>query len=250
MLRRVPAASQKVYELSPEDPRVRRGLYTVAGAARMVGMSASTLTSWAKGYERRFPGRPSVQQGPVITSVNAERGEGTIPFVGLVEATVVQAFRRTEFPLQRIRRALSVLAAQGELDHPLASRRLYYDGAQLLYDYAREHGDEHIMMLIAVESGQRVFHEVVHRYLRRIEFDGDEWATRLVLPITSRPLLRVVPTVADGDPLFINGGAPLSAVRSRFAAGEPLRSIAADYEVPLDDLREAMDALGRTPQAA
>jgi hypothetical protein len=37
-------------------------------------------------------------------------------------------------PMQRIRRALEVLAHQGELDHDLASSQLYSDGANVLYD--------------------------------------------------------------------------------------------------------------------
>ena len=178
-------------------------------------MSPSTLSTWAHGYERRFTDRRQVKQGPVITAVDSAAGEATIPFVGLVEATVVQAFRRTALPLQRIRRALDVLAAQGELAHALASRRLYTDGARLLYDYAREADDGQLRLLTVVDSGQRVFHEVIEQYLQRIRFDGDEWATELIVPVTERKILRVLPTVAGGDPLFLHGGAPLSAVISR-----------------------------------
>ncbi|MCY4258928.1 MAG: hypothetical protein OXC91_01515 [Rhodobacteraceae bacterium] len=47
-------------------------------------------------------------------------------------ATVVQAFRRTGLPLQRIRKALSILADQGELEYALASRQLFSDGASIL----------------------------------------------------------------------------------------------------------------------
>ena len=112
-----------------EDRRFTQPLYTVAGAARIVGMPASTLANWAKGYARHFPGRTTVTKGPVITAVEpAYPGAATIPFVGLVEAMVVQAFRRTDLPLQRIRRALEVLADEGELEHALASRKLYTDG--------------------------------------------------------------------------------------------------------------------------
>jgi hypothetical protein len=74
--------------------------------------------------------------GPVITSIVDERGRAGILFIGLVEAAVVQAFRQTDLPLQRIRTALSVLEQQGELQHALASRKLMTDGANVLYDYA------------------------------------------------------------------------------------------------------------------
>jgi uncharacterized protein (DUF433 family) len=226
-----------------QDLRFTRPLYTVAEASRLVGMSPSTFSTWAHGYRRKFADRPDVLKGPVITATTADRpGDPTIPFAGLVEATVVQAFRRTELPLQRIRRALEVLAQQGELDHPLASRRLYSDGAQMLFDYATESSDGQLRLLTVVDSGQRVFHEVISEYLRRIEF-GDEWASALVVPVTPHDVLRIRPDVADGDPLFVHGGAPLSAVRSRLHAGEPISSVGDDYGIPIEDLGEAIRGL-------
>jgi uncharacterized protein (DUF433 family) len=234
-----------------DDRRFTQPLYTVAQAARLVGMPPSTLASWAKGYTHRFAGRATVAKGPVITAVDPAFGGGpSIPFVGLVEAMVVQAFRRTELPLQRIRRALDVLAAQGELQHALASRKLYTDGAEILYDYARGEGDGQLRLLTVLSSGQRVFHEVIGSYLERIHFDDDPWATELIVPVTQHEILRVRPDVASGDPLFMSGGAPLSAVLSRHRAGEPVESIADDYDLPVDDIREALDAIGATPIAA
>jgi uncharacterized protein (DUF433 family) len=166
-----------------------------------------------------------------------------------VEATVVQAFRRTQLPLQRIRRALAVLEDQGELRHTLASRRLYTDGAQVLFDYASESHDGQLRLLTVVENGQRVFHEVIQGYLERIRFD-DEWASELIVPVTDRPILRIRPKIASGDPLFVQGGAPLSSVLSRFRAGESVKSLARDFDVPVQDIREALRDLKVTPAAA
>lgn len=189
------------------------------------------------------PGRPAARQGPVVTALETVAGDRrTIPFVGLVEAAVVQAFRQTGLPIQRIRRALEVLIAEGELEHALASRKLFSDGANVLYDYAASENDLQLRLLTVVVSGQRVFHEVIQQYLTRITF-GDDWATELILPVTERPLLRVVPDVAGGDPLFVRGGAPLSAVRARLEGGEPMKSVAADYQVPIDDIAESRHAI-------
>lgn len=233
-----------------EDERFTRRLYTVSEAARLVGMSPSTLRTWSHGYTRSFKDRRPVTQGPVITSLKgASPDSRSIPFVGLIEATVVQAFRSTGLPMQRIRKALEVLASQGELKHALASRQLYSDGANLLYDYARKHEDRQLRLLTVVHTGQRVFHEVIDEYLTRITF-GDQWATELILPVTERRLLRVLPDVAGGDALFMRGGAPLSAVRSRVLAGEPLRSIAADFETPAEDMKEALRAIWPEKAAA
>ena len=233
-----------------EDERFSRPLYSVSEAARLVGMPASTLTAWARGYRNRFPGRPDVVQGPVITAVKQTSGSApSIPFGGLVEATVVQAFRRTELPLQRIRRALAVLEQQGGLGHALASKRLYTDGARVLFDYATESEDGQLRLLTVVEGGQRVFHEVIQNYLTRISFD-DDWASALIVPVTEHPILRIRPEIASGDALFVHGGAPLSAVLSRFQAGEPVESLATDYDLPAADIREAVRDLKITTKAA
>ncbi len=224
------------------DQRFTKGLYTIPQAARFVGMSAATLHTWAHGYERQVPDRKPVKKGPIVASIDGAPGGRSVPFLGLVEATVVRAFRETGLPMQRIRAALEVLANDGELPHALSSRRLYTDGAQVLFDYAQQSDDKQIRLLTVVASGQRVFHDVIEQYLKRITF-GDEWATQLILPITERDLLRVVPNVAAGDPIFVNGGAPLSAVRSRAKAGESLRSISSDYGTPVDDLQEVLRAV-------
>lgn len=147
-------------------------------------MNPGTLETWAHGYERQVAGRPTVKQGPVITSVEHAPGQRSIPFVGLVEATVVQAFRRSQLPMQRIRKALEVLGAAGELDHALASRALYIDGANVLYDYANSADDMQLRLLTVVISGQVVFHDLIDEHLKRITFDHDLWATELVVPVT------------------------------------------------------------------
>ena len=222
----------------------------MADAARFVGMSPSTLRAWTHGNESSSASRRAAGQGSVVTALGATSSDQrSIPFIGLVEAAVVQAFRSTGLPMQRIRRALKVLSQQGELQHALASKKLYSNGADILYDYARDHDDKQLRLLTLVYTGQRVFHEVIKDYLDRIEF-GETWASGMTLPVTKRELLRVLPEVASGHPLFINGGAPLSAVRSRFLAGEPVSSIAHDYEVPVEDIEEVNHAIWPEAKAA
>lgn len=118
----------------------------------------------------------------------------------------------------------------------------------MLFDYAVESSDDELRQLTVVISGQRVFPEAIQQYLRRIHFDG-EWASELIVPVTERKLLRIRPEVASGDPLFIHGGAPLSAVVSRYRAGESIGSLAVDYGVPADEVEEALRAVKVAPAA-
>jgi transposase-like protein/uncharacterized protein (DUF433 family) len=231
------------------DTRFTTPVFNVAETARLVGMSPSTLSTWAKGYEREYPDRSPVHMGPVITSVSGDNGSASIPFIGFVEAAVVQAFRRTGLPLQRIRTALRVLAQQDELDHALASSMLLSDGANILYDYSRQAEDPQLGLLTIVHSGQRVYHDVIAEYLDRITF-GDDWATEIVVPVTPHEILRVRPHVASSRPIFISSGAPLDAIRDRTEAGEPIESVARDFDTPPEDVREALDAVWPSTRAA
>lgn len=231
------------------DSRFEVPIYSVAEAARFVGMHPSTLSTWAKGYERHFANRNPVRMGPVITSVTDLNGHTRIPFVGLVEATVVQAFRRTGLSLQRVRAALEVLTEQGELDHALASQRLMTDGANVLYDYSKDAKEPQLELLTIVQSGQRVYTDMIKTYLERITF-GDEWATEIVIPVTEREILRIKPSVASSRPLFMASGAPLEAIHDRVEAGEPIDSVARDFATPPEDIREALNAIWPSARAA
>ncbi|MGI9119038.1 MAG: hypothetical protein ACR2G7_02730 [Acidimicrobiales bacterium] len=115
-------------------------LYTVAEAARIVAVPPSTLAAWAKGYIRRFADRAEVAGEPVVTCLPAERRtDPCVPFVGLAEALVLAAVRRSGVPLQGIRPALAHLQQEIGLGHALASHKLYTDGAELLFDYGESH---------------------------------------------------------------------------------------------------------------
>ena len=109
-------------------------------------------------HARRPSARPKVIGAPIVTSVAAERGYASIPFVGLAEAMVLAAFRRGGVSLQHIRRAVAIIGEEIGLAHALASRRLYSDGAVILYDYAEAEGNEELGGLTEVVSRQRVAH--------------------------------------------------------------------------------------------
>jgi uncharacterized protein (DUF433 family) len=224
-----------------KDPlRFETPLYTIAEAARFLGVPPSTLHTWAHGYQRRPRGRRPVTGGPILTTVNAQRRHPEIPFVGLVEGMVAAAFRRAGVSMQHMRRALEVLEQEIGIEHALASRKLYTDGASILFDYATAEDDDE--MLTVVVSGQRVFHDVIHDYLQRISYADDDWAERLVLPITQRPVVECDPTRGFGRPLFIVGGAPMDDVLDRFRAGEPLRDVAKDFDLRVEDVEDVIRA--------
>lgn len=228
------------------DIRFTVPLYTVAEAARYVRVPESTYATWAKGYDRVLDGGSRhVHGAAVITAFPAGRGRPTIPFVGLAESMVLAAFRNAGVSLQHIRQAIPALGRQVGLDHALASERLYTDGAVILYDFAQREAlsadaAEELAGLTQVVDGQRVFAEMVRDYLRRITYANDGWAAQLVLAYGARDLLRISPEQAGGRPLFVRGRARLEDAVSRWRAGDRIAAIAEDFEVPAEDLEDAL----------
>jgi uncharacterized protein (DUF433 family) len=212
-------------------------LYTIAEAARFLGVAPSTVGTWAHGYRRTFPGRQDVVADPILTALS-QGGNGTasIPFVGLAEGMVVAAFRRAGVSMQHLRKAVAVLEREIGFEHALASRRLYTDGARLLFDYAEGAGDAELAGLTVVVSQQKVFAEVVKEYLSRIEYGSDDWAKLLVSPATPNRTVLVDPTRSFGQPMFAHGAVRVEDVLDRWRAGESIAHVAEDFGVPAEDV--------------
>ena len=225
-------------------------LYTVADAARIVGVPSSTLSTWAKGYVRRFPNRPDVSGGPVTTfEPPKHHGEPSIPFVGLAEALVLAAVRRSGVPMQRIRPALIELQKEIGVKHALASRKLFTDGAELLFDFSE---DQHNTPegraahdLVVVRNGQRVFVDVISEYLQRIQYGADGYPELIRVPAYRHAAVVVDPRRAFGAPIFERGGARVEDVLERFWADESMDELAEEFGVPVDQLEDVLRVASR-----
>jgi uncharacterized protein (DUF433 family) len=231
--------------------RFSEALYTVPEAARYLDVPKSTLNSWAHGYRNHPPGRREVVGAAILTTLPRRTVRlPVIPFIGLAEGAVLTAIRRSGVPLQRVRPALEQLNTQFGLSHALASRRLYTDGAEILFDYAEAADDPALVRaardLVVVRNGQRVFNDVVDAYLQRLEFDADGYVQLIRLPAYEVAEIVVDPTRGFGQPIFARGGARLEDALGLFRAGEPLDVVADEYGIPGDHLEDAVRIATRT----
>ena len=194
-------------------------------------MPKSTIHEWA---------RPGDRAHPLITAFPRRGRQATVPFIGFAEAYVLSAFRRAGVPMQRIRPAVDALAKTIGIEHALASRQLYTDGAEVLYDYAADRGEADLLELVVVRTGQHQFSEVVRDYLRRVTYGGDGWASKVRLPSYDRAEVIVDPRIAFGLPLVVHGGARVEDLVDRFVAGDSVADIADDFGVPAQEVEDVI----------
>lgn len=245
------AVVDEVTTVAGDADRFRTPLYSVSEAAHYLGVPASTFSTWAHGYVRRPAGRPEVTGAPVLTAIRTvQTGTATIPFVGLAEGLVLAAIRRSGVPLQRIRPALARLQVELGLDHVLASRALYTDGAEVIYDFAERAGDtpeaRSARQLVVVRNGQHVFNDVIDDYLLRVEFAGDGYAELIHLPQYRTAKVVADPRRGFGQPIFARGGAKVEDVLGTFQAGESLNALAEEYGVALAELEDVLRVASRS----
>lgn len=208
------------------DPRLSRPLFTLRESAAYLGVPVSTLHLWARGGE------------PLVTVFPRAGRTATVPFVGFAEGFVLSALRKAGVPMQRIRPAVAKLSHEFGLDHALASRRVYTDGAEVIFDYAKHAGDR--QLLTVVRTGQQHFEEVIRGYLKPITYGDDGWAEQLRLPAYTTAEVLVDPRQAFGQPLVVHGGARVEDLVDRFQAGDGLAEIAADFGVPEPELEDVI----------
>lgn len=235
----------KEVTMTKRDIRFDEPLYTVAEAARVIDVPSSTLATWTKGYVHDRANRPAVIGEAVVTAFPAEGRSPSIPFIGLAEAMALAAVRRSGVPMQRVRPALAALEREMGISHALASRQLYTDGAEVLYDFTPDQIDPDVVAsLVVVRNGQRVFVDVVREQLKRIEFGADGYATLLRVP-GYRSDVICDPMRSFGRPIFVHGGTRVNDVISRFLTGESIDELTEEFGVSVADIEDALRVASR-----
>lgn len=176
-------------------------LLTLNECAGYLDTPLSALHAWT---------RPK-NEAPLVTVLPADGRQPTVPFVGFVEAFVLGRLHQAGVPMQRIRSAVTKLTREIGVDHPLASRRVYTDGA-----------------------------DVIAGFLKGITYDVVGWAVRLRLTAYTQAEVTVDPTEAFGQPLLVHGGARVEDLVDRFKAGDGFAEIATDFDVPSAELEDVI----------
>lgn len=143
---------------------------------------------------------------------------------------------------------MEVLSRELGVDYALASRRLYTDGAELLFDYAETSRDPDapvVRQLVVVRKQQYVFAPIVESYLDLITYGDDGYPEVVRLPIFRHAEVIVDPRRSFGQPIFARGGTRVRDVVDRFLAGESVQTVAEEFGVPISEIEDVIRAASR-----
>jgi uncharacterized protein (DUF433 family) len=127
------------------------------------------------------------------------------------------------------------------LPQALASQQLQTDGAEILWDFARQSGDpadqEMIDGLVVIRSGQQVFRPIVRDYLTMVTYE-DGRTRRIQLPQYGNAGVVVDPWLNGGQPTVVRRGVRVADIVSRLGAREPAEDVAGDYGLTVREVEE------------
>jgi uncharacterized protein (DUF433 family) len=207
---------------------------------------AGTVGNWVRGYE--YPTRIGRRRAARL--IEPPAGDGALSFANLVEANTLAAFRAAGVSMQKIRPAVTYLGRHLAVEHPLASRHFLTDGAEIFFRYIKAEGDNEIVTLLNLsQGGQVVFDEVVDRYLHRVDWAHDDYASRF-WPAGRDEGIVIEPGLGFGDPVVANTGVRVATVVDRLLAGDKRAVVADDFGLTPDDLAAIERFARRLPAAA
>jgi len=210
--------------------------YGLSEAARFLGLPASTLRSWTRGWSWRT--EAGLQRCAPLIEVPSNGG-GELSFTNLVEAHVLSAIRRRHrVSMPRVRQALEYIDRHFGTPHPLARQEFQTDGVDLFVG--------HLGRLVrASKDNQVVMAELLRAHLRRVECDEAGLARRLFLftrdeEIDQPSVVVIDPRISFGRPVLAGTGIPTEILFGRFRAGETVEELAEDYGCESGLIQEAI----------
>jgi len=213
--------------------------YPLTEAARYIKVPAATLRAWTFG--RPYPtARGSSHFRPIIRPVSLR--PPLLSFWNLIEAHVLRALRTDHgFSVKAVRQAVDYAQRELDIEHLLLRQELCFDAGQLFLDrYGK--------LINLSASGQLAMRQVLQAYLRRVNWDADQFPVRLHPFISSVPAnsatdsmpIAIDPRISFGRPVVVSRGISTATIAARIDAGETVDALAADYYLSTAEIEHAV----------
>jgi uncharacterized protein (DUF433 family)/DNA-binding transcriptional MerR regulator len=179
------------------------GLYSVAEAARLLGVHPATIHRWLDPAEG-------------LVARCFEASEHTISFLELMELHFINLFRGEGVPLAAIRKASAATAKKFGTAYPFCIKRFDTDGKTVFATLLNEKSNQ--VMVEDLRHGQLVFEQIVKPFFRKIEYDKSIEPSRY-WPREKSGRIVLDPTRRFGKPIEAETGIPTRMLYEALLAG-------------------------------
>lgn len=213
----------------PEDIRDRPA-YTVPEAAGYLKMPAPTLRSWVQ-----LVGRPDRRRsaGPDRLIEPACENPLRLSFNNLVECHTLRALRTKHgVSIQ------SALVAKEAAKRACSTERLFLSD-QLLTNAGEVFLEKYGDLTNVTKSGQLAMKAILKELLKSIDRDEFHLPKRFHPVDGENRIIAIDPYIAFGRPVISCRGISTGAIVARLDANETEEEIANDYNLTLEDIRQA-----------
>ena len=212
-----------------------RPAYGLVEAARYVKLPSATLRSWVAG--RAYPKAQGIGHfRPLIRPRQAQ--PVALSFWNLIEAHVLRALRTEHgVTIRALREAIDYAERKLKIERLLLSRELRTDAGKLFLD-------KYGQLIDLPASGQLAMRLVFDEHLKRVEWDEWKFPVRLYPFLTGHTLapraIAIDASIAFGRPIVARAGISTAAIAGRIDAREPADEIAADYDLTVEEVEQAV----------
>jgi uncharacterized protein (DUF433 family) len=208
-----------------------REMFSEVEAARHLRVAPSTLHYWLEGGDRRGKTyKPVIRPEP--------KGDRSVTWAEFIEAGLLREYRRTHgVPMAELRAFIDLLRARFGVPYPLADRRPYVAGRELVLEAQEESGLAAEYCLVAEVRGQPILTPPSWTFLKRVTWEGDlaaAWRPHDDLDST----VRMAPGIRSGRPAV--GGISTEVLWESAEAGEDEDELAEDFGLSIRDVRWAL----------
>ncbi|WP_214410052.1 DUF433 domain-containing protein [Sphaerisporangium fuscum] len=210
---------------------LERPTYTMSQVDRLIGLPLGTARRWVDGYSRN--GRT---YEPVVRQ--SRTGDMMATWGEFVEARLLAEYRNAGVPMINMRPAITKLRAETGARYPLAHLANFVTphGKELVWRVQEQVRLQAELLLVIPRNGQLVMAEAVEIFVNAVEFD-DDTVVRM-LPDLRTPEVKIDPLRAFGEPAVRS--VPTEVIAEQVRAGDSEELIADLYELPLEQVRQAV----------
>ena len=209
---------------------VRRGIYTVPEAARLVGATQPKLRSWIEG-NRGARAAPIIQR-----QLPRVGGHVVLGFLDLIEAKFIGHFN-TWFSPQTIRSVSIKLRERHDVDHPFAmDTRFRTDGKTIFMESAAS--DEELRVLNLMNDNfemEPIIRQSLFESIFYVEDIARHWIPD---PDTDRVLID--PTICFGHPVIKDVRVPTRRLYDAYLVEGGIAQAAEEFDVDCDAVEQAV----------